>query len=210
MVQARLIASPPTKPPSKTAGLKVSFGLLATLGLTLGFGLRVNPRAFILHGGCGQGHSNERNASTSLKTIALAEFDFRSADRDWNQVNDFWGKDVAGLYAFHAADDLTRTPIRLVELSVAAADDRPICDLTPYALKCPKAGYWFRSIPHEHDQKPSPDKFAYCAFPDTPNAGRWTFIIDEQNVIYRKELKNQRGVEGYPVDPVAAGWQKLD
>jgi prepilin-type N-terminal cleavage/methylation domain-containing protein len=34
--------------------------------------------------------SNERNASTSLKTLSSAEADFRSNDRDWNHVNDFW------------------------------------------------------------------------------------------------------------------------
>src|SRR6187455_327077 len=42
--------------------------------------------------------SNERNASTSLKTLSSAEADFRSNDRDWNHVNDFWTANVAGLY----------------------------------------------------------------------------------------------------------------
>src|SRR5436190_13328249 len=42
--------------------------------------------------------SNERNASTSLKTLSSAEADFRANDRDWNHVNDFWTANVAGLY----------------------------------------------------------------------------------------------------------------
>jgi len=34
--------------------------------------------------------SNERIASTTLKTFTSAEADFRANDRDMNHVNDFW------------------------------------------------------------------------------------------------------------------------
>jgi len=47
--------------------------------------------------------SNERNASTSLKTLSSAEADFRANDRDWNHVNDFWTGDVKGLYTMTSA-----------------------------------------------------------------------------------------------------------
>ncbi|HVR83252.1 MAG TPA: type II secretion system protein, partial [Planctomycetota bacterium] len=47
--------------------------------------------------------SNERNASTSLKTLTSAEADFRANDRDWNHVNDFWTGDVKGLYCMTSA-----------------------------------------------------------------------------------------------------------
>src|SRR5438046_7800341 len=43
--------------------------------------------------------SNERSASTSLKTLSTAEADFRANDRDWNHVNDFWTFNVCGLYS---------------------------------------------------------------------------------------------------------------
>src|SRR5579862_1744833 len=72
--------------------------------------------------------SNERNASTTLKTLTSAEADFRANDRDWNQVNDFWTGDVKGLYTMTSArvrgarGDREDPPIRLIELSVAAAD----------------------------------------------------------------------------------------
>ncbi len=63
--------------------------VLLCTALTAGFVLRVRPELryvplAIIGGspGCGGPHSNERNASTSLKTIATAQFDFRSADRD--------------------------------------------------------------------------------------------------------------------------------
>src|SRR5258706_4881229 len=47
--------------------------------------------------------SNERSASTSLKTLSTAEADFRANDRDWNHVNDFWTYNVAGLYTMTSA-----------------------------------------------------------------------------------------------------------
>ncbi|HLY09687.1 MAG TPA: hypothetical protein VKW04_10325 [Planctomycetota bacterium] len=205
------VASPP--PP---VAMPVGLGLLILLGLSVGFLLRVNPdlgyavlNEFGVRG-CSQRPSNERNASTSLKTIAAAQFDFRSGDRDWNDLKDFWRKDIAGLYALHPAADLTRTPIKLIELSVASADDRPTYDIRAYAVPSAKAGYWFRALLHEDENPPSPDRFAACAFPDSPGAGKWTYIIDEENVVYRKELNHQRGIDRYPADPIQAGWQKLD
>lgn len=42
---------------------------------------------------------SERCASTSLKTLAAAEIDFRGCDGGWNHVADFWTADIAGLYA---------------------------------------------------------------------------------------------------------------
>ncbi len=178
--------------------------LLLLLLLGSGVGLLWGPSVH----GCGNG--NDRNASTSLKTIALAQFDFRSADRDWNDIKDFWRKDIAGLYTLYPAADPTHTPIKLIELSVASADDRPASDLSQYALPSAKAGYWFRALLHEDEKTPSPDRFAACAYPDSPSAGKWTYIVDEGNFVYRKELKNQRGVERYPEDPLKAGWQRID
>ena len=45
-----------------------------------------------------QRSSNERNASTSLKTITTAQADFRSNDRDGNRTMDFWTLDVYALF----------------------------------------------------------------------------------------------------------------
>src|SRR5262245_30662767 len=73
--------------------------------------------------------SNERNASTSLKTLSSAEADFRSNDRDWNHVNDFWTYNVCGLYTMTSSAVAGNTPnsttdpsIKLIELSIASAD----------------------------------------------------------------------------------------
>src|SRR5689334_14073176 len=72
--------------------------------------------------------SNERNASTSLKTLTSAEADFRANARDWNHVNAFWTADVKGLYTMTTAavtgksNGTTDPLIKLIELSVASAD----------------------------------------------------------------------------------------
>lgn len=68
--------------------------------------------------------SNERNASASLRTVGVAQADFRSNHRDNNRVQDFWTADVAGLYAIDNTPTGTPSPvpIRLIEVSVAPAD----------------------------------------------------------------------------------------
>jgi len=162
-------------------------------------------------------HGGERNPSTSLKTITSAQADFRANDRDGDGINQFWRGDIAGLYALiprnappPPPDRTFDSAIKLIELSVAAADDRPVLDIGRYAVRSPKAGYRFRALLHEEEKTPDPQRFAACAFPDTPEAGRWTFIVDENNTIFCKELGKQRGVDRFPVDPLRAGWRKLD
>ena len=106
-------------------------------------------------------HGSERNFSTSLKTLASAEADFRANDRDWNHVNDFWTADVKGLYTMTSAavpgaapNSTTDPSIKLIELSVASADadvtffsaggeNLPITD---FAVPSAKAGYWFAAL----------------------------------------------------------------
>jgi hypothetical protein len=47
---------------------------------------------------------SERCASISLKTLTVAEPDFRANDRDWCHVDDFWTADVRGLYTMSSAE----------------------------------------------------------------------------------------------------------
>ncbi len=144
------------------------------------------------------GRSNERNASASLKTVATAEADFRSNDRDRNGKEDFWRADVAGLYTTVPKGGGEPDAIKLIELSIAAADDRPVTDIAKYFRRGPKAGYWFRAIRHADELIPDPKRFAFCAFPDAPSAGRWTYIIDEENRVYKADLGRVRGLEVFP------------
>jgi len=104
--------------------------------------------------------SNERNASTSLKTLTSAEADFRANDRDWNHVNDFWTGDVKGLYTMTSAavsgssNSTTDPAIKLIELSIASADaDGALvaaggenAPLSVFAISSAKAGYWYQAL----------------------------------------------------------------
>jgi hypothetical protein len=155
-------------------------------------------------------HSDERNPSTSLKTITSAQADFRANDRDGDGVNQFWRADIAGLYALAPGGG---PAIRLIELSVAAADDRPMLNITAYAKPAPKRGYWYRALRHA-DEAVLDAKLRFaaeCHPADYPKSGRYTFIVDENNTIFRCDLGHGRGLDLYPTDEeLMTKWAKLD
>lgn len=154
--------------------------------------------------------SATRPASSALKELATAEADFRKNDRDGNGKENFWRADIAGLYALAPGGG---PAIKLIELSVAAADERPRIDLSSYAVRAPKAGYWYRAIRHadEDPQALDPMRFAYCAFPDSPSAGRYIFIVDENSIVYRSAANERRGIEVFPTDEeLKTQWSKVD
>src|SRR5262245_44319035 len=80
---------------------------------------------------------NERLAVHALKTLTVAEVDFRSNDRDGNRINDFWTGDVAGLYYLK---DPTGSTLRLIESRLADADPASVTRPSP---AIPLHGYWF-------------------------------------------------------------------
>jgi prepilin-type N-terminal cleavage/methylation domain-containing protein len=100
--------------------------------------------------------SNERAASSSLKTLASAEADFRGNDRDLNRIQDFWTADVAGLYGVVPVGSTEM--IKLIEISTAKADFAaagvaPLgvtglaeVDRDAYAAPSPSRGYWFQRM----------------------------------------------------------------
>ena len=165
--------------------------------------------------------SGERNAAASLKTVTVAQADFRSNDRDGNKVNDFWRGDIAGLYGLCPPD--TTEMVKLLEISVAGADHDPIdpgttppapgkmAGQTYYATHAPKAGYWFRALRHADEETPDPNRFAACAFPDSRSGGRWTYVTDERNTVWKRDLGEKRGIEVFPTDEeLRTQWSKLD
>ncbi len=110
-----------------------------------------------------QRSSNERNASASLKTLATAETDFRSNDRDRDRVIHFWVGNVYGLFALCPTTNGSATPtgtsvdntlmIKLIEPSLAQADG----NCTGTTIGCvtvaaavgamsPKANYVYRAF----------------------------------------------------------------
>lgn len=107
-----------------------------------------------------QRSSYERNASTSLKTVCVAEHDFRNNDRDGNMMNDFWTYDLKGLYTMTNtsvagnAGGTVDPPLRLIDLSLAAADaDDTIAPaggenmaVSTFSVIAAKAGHWFTAL----------------------------------------------------------------
>jgi hypothetical protein len=156
--------------------------------------------------------SNERKPETSLKTIVSAQIEFRTKDPGKTGVRQFWRKDIAGLYTLRPRNDPAEPAIKLIELAVACADDRAGKDLDDYAVKAPKAGYWFRAIRHADETSLSPERFAAVAFPASyPTSGKDTFIVDERNFIYRANLGHGRGIDVFPTDKeLQKRWAKLD
>src|SRR4051812_31971465 len=172
--------------------------------------------------------SNERNASTSLKTLTSAEADFRANDRDGNLVNDFWTGDVKGLYTMTSAKvrgARGETPIRLIELAVAAADlDATLVpaggenlELAPFAARGPRAGYWFLALRADRapdldaGQRPyredtggaipmgkchSMTKFGFVAVPASSWSGKYLYLVNENNTIFRRAWQGDLWKDG--------------
>ena len=167
--------------------------------------------------------SNERSASTSLKTLSTAEADFRANDRDWNHVNDFWTYNVAGLYTMTScavatsagAAGTTDPAIKLIELSVASADSEggapntvaggEYAALSTFAVSAAKAGYWYIALINDMSVSGTVEqtykidtigstsmgsvhnssKFGFLAFPDSTSSGKFVFMVNENNTIFR-------------------------
>ena len=144
------------------------------------------------------------NAPRSLKTIASAQEDLRVNDRDANGAPDYWRADIAGLYALVPKGG--QEPVKLIEISVAGADDRPLTDLSAYVVREPKAGYWFRALRFADETSPAPDRFAAHAFPAEP-AGKLMYVVRDDKQLWSKPAV-AGGVDVFPADPAAEGWEK--
>jgi len=142
--------------------------------------------------------ANEREAGTALKMLACAQADFRANDRDGDGKNHFWRGDVAGLYGL---TDRGGSTIQLIPLSVAAADARPRI-YVPGASRKPNSGYWIRAIRHadENPKALDPNRFAFCAYPARPSAGRRILYINENNSIWSSVADGSEGPDHFPTD----------
>ncbi len=162
---------------------------------------------------------NQRNASSSLKSLFSGNADFRSNDRDGNEVNDYWVGDVSALYFLQRGGEA----IKLIEPSVANADGAP---LAPLPDRSPRAGYLYAVMkidetgqPYDQGGGRNRNKFAYCAYPEKYKEGSWpnahiyetklSFIINEDGVMWKKDLKGAPATQ-WPRDLAAEGWTKLD
>jgi hypothetical protein len=172
---------------------------------------------------------NEMAASFSLKTIASAQADFRGNDRDDNKIQDFWTGDVAGLYGVKAQDGQT---IKLIELSVAAADAAPLEAEGPWQKiepRAPKDGYHFQAMVLDGSCEPSEpyradtqgdrkmgrvhntSRFGGCAFPaEYGLTGVRTFILNEGNTVFWKDSGGEPVLEWPSEEELRREWKKLD
>ena len=180
----------------------------------------------------------ERIAVAVLKTIATAQADFRSNDRDGNKISDFWTADVAGLYCMTSSrvkgnDD---PPMKLIELSTAAADAAPLkagvaggeyAGIDRFTSRQPRDGYLFRVLKSDlHvgqlyavDTGGFPamgavhnnSRFGVCAYPEEYGIGGFrTYIINEGNTIFWKDTGGRPATD-WPRDPdLKAEWNRED
>jgi len=160
--------------------------------------------------------SNERSASASLKTLATANADFRSNDRDSNHVNDYWTRDVRGLFTVYPSGGTLASAIKLIELSLAGADAQNLPAIAPtasngaesqisnYTNFQPKAGFWYFHLWWDMSTSPpgpygvntdtsgwaihNDSIFAFGAWPDSYSSGRTLFILNEGNTLYKRGM----------------------
>jgi DUF2950 family protein len=166
----------------------------------------------LLSPGCNKWHS-DRSAAAYLQTILSAQADFQANDRDGNQVNDYWVKDVAGLYGL----DTGTGPIKLIHISDAQADRTPSrARYASVSEEKPVIGYWFaalkrhqqsgKSVAYDDGTGRNPSRFGLVAFPaEYLETSRLTFIVNEKGIIFSKDTKD-KPPEEFPEDPVKDGW----
>jgi prepilin-type N-terminal cleavage/methylation domain-containing protein len=189
-----------------------------------------------------QRSSYERNASTSLKTVCVAEADFRNNDRDGNHVTDYWTADLKGLYTMTncttpgKAGGTVDPPIRLIDLSLAAADTDSVTpaaggenmDLTQFGVVAAKGGYWYSALTLDNSISGTAEstyrtdtggdpamgsvhnksKFGFLSFPDSQSFGKYVYIVNENNAIFRSAVTGAVRA-GTVTPPGAAGFSAV-
>ena len=164
---------------------------------------------------------HRRSVSYALRTAALAQEDFRRNDVDNNRAQDYWVRDVAGLY--YLKPQGSKDPLKYIDSWVAASDDAPSRENALARAEAggfaPTRGYAFRVLTFYEDDagKPmpydlgdgrNPSKFGFIAYPIGPEAmTQPTFIINEQGIRFSKDLRGSR-IETFPRHPEQQGWAK--
>lgn len=182
--------------------------------------------------------SNERNASSSLKSLATAQADFRSNDRDNHGIQDYWTGDVAGLFCIDntSVPPATVASIKLIDVSVALADlekksgsTNYDTDVTAYGNQSAKASYWYRVLTTDNETGAAyaqdtdgtngavrnTSRFGYAAMPDAcGSSGSKAFVMNEGMTIFKKDFGKDVLRAGLPpsldLNVFAGNWPKSD
>jgi len=185
-----------------------------------------------------QRSSYERNSSTSLRTLCVAEADFKANDRDSNKVNDYWTADVKGLYTITSlqtvgnAGGTVDPPLRLIDLTIAAADTDGVtdpaggenCDLTSFGVQASKGGYWYAALVLDGNAQGlettyrqdtggilpmgsvhNISRYGFISFPDSPSYGKYVFIVNENAAVFRNAISGPVRL-GTSVPPGSTGY----
>jgi prepilin-type N-terminal cleavage/methylation domain-containing protein len=162
--------------------------------------------------------ANERNASGSLKQMGSIEVTFKTSDSDQNAINDYWTRDVAGLYYVQPSAASAGTgQVRMIELAVALADgaNNPVgansiypTPANPSHVSSPKAGYWFQAqlrydtatndtTGTQYGTTNDVDRFSFIAGPNSyGSSGKLCFIISEAGTMYKRDPGSQTNLWG--------------
>ncbi len=157
--------------------------------------------------------SNDEMAIRALRRICAAEKLFHRNDLDGNGVKDYWTGDVRGLQWLNPSPCKAASrerAIQLLDAAIAAADASPLKrdDIVAVAgSAAPYRGYLFVAFPEALDGKPmdrNAKHFAFAAMPAGKTAG-WTYVVTEDEMLFRKEMKGTRLTELPDLDE----WQRV-
>ena len=141
----------------------------------------------------------------------MGQRDYRANDRDGNKIQDYWREDIAGLYVSNS-NGWASTPMRLIDISIAAADAAPVTNIAALTVPGPRAGWHFTTLSFVDEVDAlDPDRFAVCAYPANYGGNfKETFIISHEKIIYSKDLGRPGGIRIYPTNPVVEGWERVN
>ena len=157
----------------------------------------------------------------ALLQIYDAEWKWYNKDIDDNSINDFWTRDVAGLYFYN--NPKTGKPVRFISKEIALADLAPFKEfyLANHFEKVSFGGYFFKMALYDEDgffqAKKDPatnltycnDKFCVIAFPAL-NKNLRTFLLNSNKRILYSNVEVITKADKWPKEPQKEGWQELE
>lgn len=166
-------------------------------------------------------HHSESEAVSSLLQIYNAEWKWHNMDIDDNSIQDFWTRDIAGLFFYTQPRDGKK--VKLIPREIAVADMQPFM---PFYLgesieSLPYKGYSFKmALFDEHgffQAKKDPstglnyrdDKFCAIAFPNF-NKNLRTFMIDSSKKIIYCRVNDITEADKWPNESDMKKWKELD